>query len=140
MAFSEMVEKLAAKANLKVMTKTESYVQCLFGYEDGRTQMVHLMPAGDLAGHPVVRISTPVVDLPAGELPASVADGLLKENGTFKIGAFQILENEGKRILVFGHNMILDRLEADEMALVVAVLAHTGDQWEKKLGAGSDRF
>jgi len=140
MSFSGTIEKLAAKAKLKVVTKTETYVQCLFGYEDGRTQMVHMMPAGDLAGHPVVRISTPVAELPGGGLPSNVADGLLKENGTFKIGAFQILDDGDKRILMFGHNMILDRLEADEMALVVAVLAHTGDQWEKKLGAGSDKF
>jgi hypothetical protein len=40
---------------------------------------------------------------------------------------------------MFTHNMILDALEPQEFATVVATLATTGDQFEQKFG-GQDRF
>jgi hypothetical protein len=40
---------------------------------------------------------------------------------------------------MFTHNMLLDDLEPQEFAVVVATLAQTGDDFEKKFGGG-DRF
>ncbi|GEM_PF-4315626 len=140
MAFADTIQGLASRANVKVVRQSESYVQCVMGLPGGRTQMIHLLEGGDLARHQVVRISTPVTELPPGALPAEVAEGLLKANSTFKIGAFEIVEQGGKRILMFSHNMILDRLEPDELVLILAALATTGDEWEKKLGSGADVF
>ncbi|HHQ48960.1 MAG TPA: hypothetical protein ENK19_08785 [Acidobacteria bacterium] len=139
MSFADTVEGIAARAGLKVVKTNPDFVTCTMGLAGGRTQIVFLHPAGDLAGHPVVNISTVVRELPATPLPSEVADGFLRANQGFKLGSFGILEQGGQRLLVFGHNMILDRLEPDELALVVAVLAKTGDDWEAKLGGG-DRF
>jgi len=139
MGFAETIETIAGRAGLKVMKKNSEFVTCLMGLAGGRKQTVFLHPAGDLAGHPVVNIATAVRELPTGCLPSEVADGLLCANQSFKLGAFGILNQGGERILVLGHNMILDRLEPDELALVVAVLAQTGDEWEAKFGGG-DQF
>ncbi|MCD4751404.1 MAG: hypothetical protein K8R59_18710 [Thermoanaerobaculales bacterium] len=139
MAFAELVENIANRAGLKIIKRNPGMVTCQMGFGDGRSQQVFLHPAGDLANHPVVNISTLVRELPSSPMPSDVADGLLRANQDFKMGAFGILNEGGKRFLVFAHNMILDRLEPDEMALVIAVLAKTGDEWEAKLG-GSDRF
>jgi len=139
MSFADTVESIASRAGLQVVKKNPELVTCLMGLAGGRTQMVFLHPAGDLAGHPVVNIATVVRELPPGALPSQVADGFLRANQGFKLGSFGILEQDGKRLLVFAHNMILDRLEPDELTLVVAVLANTGDEWEAKLGGG-DQF
>ncbi len=139
MAFAEMIETLASRAGWQVVRKTPEFITCTLALGDGRTQAVIFSPAGDLAGHPVTNIMTVVRELPPGPLPAELADGLLRANQGFKLGAFGILEQEGGRYLVFAHNMLLDRLEPDEFAVVVAVLAKTGDEWEAKLGGG-DRF
>jgi len=139
MSFADTIENIASRAGLKVVKKNPDFVSCLMGLPGGRSQAVFLHPAGDLAGHPVVNIATVVRELPQDPLPSQVADGFLRANQGFKLGSFGILEQGGQRMLVFAHNMILDRLEPDELALVVAVLAHTGDEWEAKLGGG-DRF
>ncbi len=139
MSFAETVENIAGRAGLKVVKKNPEFVTCTMVLPGGRTQVVFLHPAGDLAGHPVANIATPVRELPPGSLPSDVADGLLRANQSFKLGSFGILVQGEKRVLVLGHNMILDRLEPDELALVVAVLAQTGDEWEAKLGGG-DQF
>jgi len=139
MSFADTVESIAGRAGLKVTKKGPEFVSCNMGLSGGRTQVVFLHPAGDLAGHPVVNIATVVRELPDSPLPSHVADGFLRANQSFKLGSFGILEEDGKRYLVFAHNMILDRLEPDELALVVVVLAQTGDDWEAKLGGG-DRF
>ncbi len=116
MAFTDNVESIAGRAGLKVVKKNPEFVRCMMGLPGGRTQVVFLHPAGDLAGHPVVNIATVVRELPPGALPSQVADGFLRANQGFKLGSFGILEQEGKRLLVFAHNMILDRLEPDELA------------------------
>jgi len=136
MSFAGTIQNVANKAGLKVITQNDDYVQCGFNLGENRTQLVHMMPAGDLAGQPVVRISTPVAKLPGGGFPQGVAEGLLKENGTFKIGSFNIVEQSGERLLMFGHNMLLNQLEPGELEIVVRVLASTGDEWEKKIGQG----
>ncbi len=136
MAFADTIESLAGRAGLKVIKKDPEFVSCVLGLPGGRTQAVLFAPAGDIAGHPVTNVMTIVRQLPPGPLPAELADGLLIANQRFKIGAFGILEQDQGRLLVFAHNMILDRLEPDELALVVAVLAKTGDEWEAKLGGG----
>lgn len=136
MSFAGTIQNIATQAGLKIITQNDDYVQCGFNLGGGRTQLVHMMAAGDLAGHPVVRISTPVAKLPVGGFPQSVAEGLLKENGTFKIGSFNIVEQNSERLLMFGHNMLLDQLEPGEFGVVVHVLATVGDEWEKKLGQG----
>jgi len=139
MNFADTIGSIASQSGLKVTKKSDNFVTCLMGLPEGRSQLVFLHSAGDLAGHPVVNISTVVRDLPKGLLPAEVADGFLRANQDFKLGSFGILEHEGERKLVMGHNMILDRLEPDELTLVILVLAKTGDEWEAKLGGG-DRY
>ena len=136
MAFADMIEAIATRAGLQVVKKNPEFVSCTLAIGDGRTQAVFLSPAGEIAGHPITNVMTVVRELPPGPLPSELADGLLRANQGFKLGAFGILDREHDRLLVFAHNMILDRLEPDEFALVVAVLAKTGDEWEAKLGGG----
>lgn len=138
MSFASKVEQIASQASLKVVIKNDNFVSCAFGLAGGRSQIVHLAPAGDLAGQAVVRISTPVRELP-GDLPANIANELLRLNTQFKIGSFGVMDGGAQKLLMFTHNMLLDALEPQEFALVVATLAHTGDEYEQKLGGG-DRF
>jgi len=138
MSFSAKIQQVANQAGLKVVAQNESFVSCGFGLGDGRSQTVHLAPAGDLAGKPVVRISTPVRELP-GDLPQNIANELLQLNTQFKIGSFGVMAGGDKKVLMFAHNMLLDELEPQEFAVVVATLARTGDDFEKKFGGG-DRF
>lgn len=138
MSFATKIHSIASRANLKVMIQNDNFVSCGFGLGEGRSQTVHLAPAGELAGKEVVRISTPVRELP-GDLPQNIANELLRLNTQFKIGSFGIMQGGDKRILMFTHNMLLDELEPQEFAVVVATLAHTGDEFEKKFGGG-DRF
>ena len=139
MTFAERIEGIASRAGLNVTARNPSYVTCGFQLAAGRSQMVHLMPAGQLLNQTVVNISTPVIELHAGELPGNVGDGLLAANGNFMIGSFGIVQDSNKRVLMFRHNMILETLDPEEFRAVVATLAHTGDEWERKLG-GNDRF
>ncbi len=139
MSFADTIENIAGRAGLQVMKKNDEFVTCFMSLPGGRKQIVFLHPAGDLGDHPVVNISTVIRELPDGLLPSKIADGLLTANQGFKLGSFGILKQGDKRVLVFAHNMILDRLEPDELALVIIVLAKTGDEWEAKLGGG-DRF
>ena len=136
MSFASTIQNIANQAGLKVITQNDDYVQAGFNLGEDRTQLVHMMPAGDLAGKAVVRISTPVAKLPGGGFPQGVAEGLLKENGSFKIGSFNIVEQGADRLLMFGHNMLLEDLAPGEFEIVVRVLASTGDEWEKKLSQG----
>jgi len=138
MSFASRIEHIAGQAGLKVTVNNDSFVTCGIGLSEGRSQLVHLAPSGDLAGRDVVRITTPVQELPA-DLPANLANQLLKMNSEFKIGSFSIIEESGQRILMFGHNMILDELEPRELSLILATLAQSGDEYEKKFGDG-DRF
>ncbi len=137
--FADTVERLAAKAGLKTVRKNDQHVACLFGFPDGRTQMVHFHPAGEINGHPLVRIATPVAEIPPGQLPAEVADGFLVQHFQFKFGAFGVVDMGTSRLLMLFHNMVLDRLEPDEFSLVIGTLAAAGDTWEQQLG-GADRF
>lgn len=139
MMFAETIEKVATQAGLKVTVRNPNYVTCGFNLADGRTQLVHLMPIGDLLGQTVVRVSTPVTEMPAGTIPAPVAEGLLLANGSFKVGSFGVVEDGARRVLVFSHNMMLETLDSEEFRTVVATLANIGDEWEKKLGGG-DKF
>jgi hypothetical protein len=136
--FALKIQQIANQAGLKVMVVNDNFVGCSFGLGEGRSQTVHLGPAGDLAGQEVVRISTPVKELPA-DLPADLANQLLKMNTQFKIGSFGIMDSGGKKLLMFTHNMLLDALEPKEFATVVATLATSGDDFEKKFG-GQDKF
>lgn len=138
MSFANKVQDIANRAGLKVIVQNDDFVTCGFNLAEGRSQAVHLAPAGDLAGQQVVRISTPVQELP-GELPQNLANQLLTMNTQFKIGSFGIIEASGKRMLMFSHNMVLDALEPQELTIVVATLAQSGDQFEKQFGGG-DRF
>ncbi len=139
MSFADRIEALAAKAGLRVVKRNQDFVTCTFGLAGGRSQLVYLHPAGDLGGHPVVNIASAVAELPQTPLPGELATRLLIANQEFKIGAFGIVDQDGQRLLVFGHNMVLDQLEAEELKVVLAVLANTADQWEKVLSQ-EDRF
>ena len=138
MSFASTVQGIATRAGLQVTVHNHSFVTCAFGLAGGRSQAVHMAPAGDLIGQEVIRISTRVQELPA-DLPAALANQLLKMNTQFKIGSFGVMESSGRRILMFGHNMLLGALEPSEFAIVVATLAQSGDQYEKQFGGG-DRF
>lgn len=138
-SFADHLKDVASRANLQVVVVSPTFVRCGFNLPGGRSQVVHCMPVGDLGGQTVVQISTPVAELPSGFLPGEVADGLLKANGSFKIGSFGIVEGSGKKMLLLSHNLTLETLVPEEFRIVVMALAATGDEWERKLGDG-DRF
>jgi hypothetical protein len=139
MAFATYLQEVAAQAGLKVLTVQEDYLKCSFALPDGRNHTVHLSPAGELGGHQVVRVSTPVLELSEGKLTPQFVESLLRENGQMKIGAFAIEDLQDRQLLILHHNMILDTLDPQEFLIIVGSLALSGDRWEQQLGGG-DRF
>lgn len=139
MAFATYLQEVASQAGLKVLTVQDNYLKCSFALPDGRHHTVHLSPAGELGPHHVVRITTPVLELPHPKFTDQLCQSLLHENGQMKVGSFAIEELQGRRLLTLHHNMILETLDPQELLLVVGALALSGDQWEQQL-AGGDRF
>jgi len=140
MSFKEIVTELAEKSNLNLKWENDDSARLLFTETDGRTQLMVLVNIGDLAKFPVVEISSAVTDIPAGPLPGALADKLLTQNDQFKIGSFAIKNLGEKRLLLFHHNMILNRLEPDEFRLILEVVAHTADTMEKDFTGGGDKY
>jgi len=138
--FCEVLSRVASQAKLKILQQSDNYVMCQFAFPDQRHQSVHLFYAGELGDQRIASISTPVLELPGGQLPAGVGQGLLEENGRMKIGSFAINSIANKHFLVLQHNMILDTLDPEEFRIVVGTLAVVADNWEKKLGGGEDKF
>jgi len=133
------IQNLASQAGLQVMVQNKDYVQCGIGLADNRKQLVHMMPVGEFGDKQVLHVWTPVAQLPTPQLPADVANGLLVENATFKIGAFAIRQVENAYLLVFYQNVLLETLTPQDLAMTIGVVGQTGDQWEQKLG-NSDQF
>ncbi|MDY0110032.1 MAG: hypothetical protein RBT60_08870 [Candidatus Krumholzibacteria bacterium] len=133
------VQQLANQVGLQVTVQNPDYVQCGIGLPNGRKQLVHLMTAGNFGDQTVVQVWTPVVQMPAGGLPANVANGLLQENATFKIGGFGIRQVQGAALLMFYQNVVLESLSPQALMTTIGVVGSTGDQWEQKLG-NSDMF
>jgi len=138
-SLASTIQNLATQAGLKVTVQNDDYVQCGLGLPNNRSQLVHIMSAGNFGNQNVAHIWTPVTQLPGAGLPGEIANGMLRENANFKIGAFGVREVQGSQLLVFFHNVVLESLDASELMTVIGVVGTTGDQWEQKLGGG-DQF
>ncbi len=133
--FAERVKQLADEAGIKIQRIADDIAHAVFAVPNGRTQLLVLRYVGDLAGKPVVRITSPVADLSENPLDGDAAIRLLKAAGNVKIGGFAI---EGNHLVVH-QGMILPELTGAELRDMASTLAVFADDAEQNL-TGTDHF
>jgi hypothetical protein len=134
-AFADTVTKLCDQAGLKTQRPDDNVVIARFRVNDGRTQTLLFMNSGELAGKPIVKITSPVANLTQHPINGDAAIALLKKAGSVKIGSFSI---QGDLLMVH-QGMILSELTPAELKDIAFTLAYFADDAEKGL-TGGDRF
>jgi len=130
--------KALEKADLKYTVDSDGDFQVVFSYDDDRTQAVFIKSATEKIGAIEVREVFSYAYRSKDPLPTSAAVDALKDNATRKIGAWELLEGNGKQVLSF--TVKIDAVTGpDALETILRAVGRTADEREKEL-LGTDEF
>jgi hypothetical protein len=131
-------KKALDKADLKYTVDADGDFQIVFSYDDDRSQAVFMKSATQKVGAIEVREVFSYAYRSTDPLPTSAAVDALKDNTTRKIGAWELLEGNGKQALSF--SVKIDATTGpDALVTILRAVAQTADEREKEL-LGTDEF
>jgi hypothetical protein len=141
MAAGPVLVELLDEAGLQYERQEGGKLKLLYRFDDGRSQLVFLVPQGEFEGVPVVEIYSPVMRLQGKTVPAALANRLLEVNGARKLTYFGV-EAVGDGLVVFCyHNTPTTGLGSKALATLLLGVATFADEMEKEqLGAMSDEY
>lgn len=122
-------------SGLQYSEDTDGDARVLFEFDGDRTQQVIVDSATDTIGPYEDRDVWSGVLAVEGVLDPSIAQTLLEENGSIKIGTFAIRG----RAVVFKVD-VPAQCTPDVLRTIIEVVAATAEAWEKRLAGESDRF
>lgn len=105
---------------------------------DGRTQLVWIASRTAKIADTEFRDVWSVASRANGELPAELADHLLKENVRMVLGAWQVSQGQGEYLVVFSYAIAADTTPGFLQEVIEAVTI-SADRMEKEL-TGRDDF
>ncbi len=105
---------------------------------DGRTQLVWIASKTAKIADTEFRDVWSVANRGKGELPAELADHLLKENVRMVLGAWQVSQGEGEYLVVYTYAIPADTAPGFLQEVIEAVTI-SADRMEKEL-TGQDEF
>ncbi len=105
---------------------------------DGRTQLVWIASKTTRIADTEFRDVWSVANRGKGELPAALADHLLKENVRMVLGAWQVSQGEGEYLVVYSYAIPADTTPGFLQEVIEAVTI-SADRMEKEL-TGQDEF
>jgi hypothetical protein len=105
---------------------------------DGRTQLVWIASKTTKIADTDFRDVWSVARRARGELPAELADHLLKENVRMVLGAWQVSQGDGEYLVVFSYAIPADTTPGFLQEVIEAVTI-SADRMEKEL-TGQDEF
>ena len=105
---------------------------------DGRTQLVWVATKTTRIASVEFRDIWSVARRAQGELPAELADHLLKENVRMVLGAWQVSQGDGEYLVVFSYATPADTSQ-DVLEEVIEAVTISADRMEKEL-TGKDEF
>jgi hypothetical protein len=131
-------KKALDKADLKYTVDADGDFQVVFSYDDDRSQAVFMKSATEKVGAIEVREVFSYAYRSKDPLPTGAAVDALKDNTTRKIGAWELLEGNGKQALSF--SVKIDAVTGpDALVTILRAVAQTADEREKEL-LGTDEF
>lgn len=107
------------KSNYKVMSESDSLMSMLFGFEDGRSQIIHLGPVGGW-----LRVTSPVAK--KGEVNVGKLVQESRIFGVVEIGDYYAL----------CHMQLLETVDGPEITEALGFLAGVADEVEKNVSTG----
>lgn len=134
----EFVASMLEAQGLKVVRVSAQHAVVAFDVGHERRQSVHLLPAGDIDGAPVLAVLSIAAQLDE-PLSAQELLQLLLENGSHKVGYWGIFHFEDSHFLAIAHNMPLDAIEPATFLRLITTLACEADLRERSFSQG-DRF
>lgn len=136
MSFGDFIEKVAAKANLKVEKRAENLVVVPFDMGDGRFQQVFVRPMGvEFGNQLIIGFFSPALKMPKGQmLGQKTANDLLRRNSELPHGAWAIEKIGDEDFLVVFDTQIAQTMQAEEFRSSVLSLSKVADKMEKDLG------
>ncbi len=105
---------------------------------DGRTQLVWIASKTTKIADTAFRDVWSVANRGKGELPAELANHLLKENVRMVLGAWQVSQGEGEYLVVYSYAIPADTTPGFLQEVIEAVTI-SADRMEKEL-TGQDEF
>lgn len=135
------LEKLLERADLGYEKTDSGALRVLYEFDDGRSQLVFLMPQGQFDDVDVVEIYSPVMRLRDDTVPAVLGRRLLEMNGERKITYFGVEDVEGTLMVFCYHNTPSEKLDAKTLETLLLAVSTFADEMEKEqLGVASDEF
>jgi hypothetical protein len=135
------LERLLERADLGYEKTDSGALRVLYEFDDGRSQLVFLMPQGQFDDVDVVEIYSPVMRLRDDTVPAVLGRRLLEMNGERKITYFGVEDVEGSLMVFCYHNTPSDKLDAKTLETLLLAVSTFADEMEKEqLGVSSDEF
>lgn len=117
-------------SNYKVASDEGNLVKLNWNVEDGRSQLVIVALAGELAGEQWAEVSTGVANVNQVD-----PQDLLKRNSGMIVGALAIVED----IVIWKHSFPLGNLDPNEFETPLHLAVNFGDKLEREL-TGGDNF
>lgn len=135
------LERLLERADLGYEKTDSGALRVLYEFDDGRSQLVFLMPQGQFDDVDVVEIYSPVMRLRDDTVPAVLGRRLLEMNGERKITYFGVEDVEGTLMVFCYHNTPSEKLDAKTLETLLLAVSTFADEMEKEqLGVASDEF
>lgn len=137
--FTNKVLEIADHLGWKVTVNSDSYISMLFGLDDERSQLVHLLSI-TVGGQQALQISSPAVNVKdiKEQDRRDLFNELLQRNSTATNFAWAITETKDSEILIANYELLLETMDVDELSSCVLNVAGVADELEARFG--SDNF
>lgn len=131
------IRTILAQLNLKYSLTSDGDFKLLFDVGDGRTQIVIVNSDTQTYEGREIREVWAIGHRSDGELRQQLANELLRDNNTMKIGSWRVLFQDGKSFATFAVQ-IAAVPEGDFLNSILSVVAHKADALERSQGGGDE--
>ncbi|MEO1069037.1 MAG: hypothetical protein AAFW95_07935, partial [Cyanobacteria bacterium J06638_6] len=133
------VEAALDSLGLTYDVQTNGSIKVTMRFEGDRTQAVYISSATSTLGNMELRKVSSPANLTEGPIPTDVANTLLRENASKKLGAWQTVELQDQRLLTLFTAQINANSSPEELKAALGAVLITADEMEVEL-TGGDRF